>query len=198
MNFAPCPAESGRSCTRISQAARASARSPGSSKLRANFLTLRNPSQYRGGQSQHDHLLTTKRGPQMGVMFSLEGAPRARGRSRRGRHARTSEDQVYLEALAAFLRSDATSAGRCLSRVPKANLAARLLPAARALARAADLVLASQTASGQQVEFDYELSPACLMGMCTGSAAGNPCTTSPCASPGCQHSCHAGRPRLRM
>ncbi len=137
----------------------------------------------------------------MGVTFSLEGAPRARGWSRRGRrgqHARTSEDQVYLEALAAFLRSDATSAGRCLSKVPKANLAARLLPAARALARAADLVLANQAQAGQQVELDYALSPTCLMGMCTGSAAGNLGTTSPCASSWCQHSCHASRPRLRM
>lgn len=125
----------------------------------------------------------------MGVMLSLEGNRQAHGRRRRGQHSRTTEDQACLEALAAFLRSDATSAGRCLSRVSKASLAARLLPAARALAQAADLVLAEPPV-GRAVEFDYALSPACLLGMCTGSAAGNPCTTSPCCSPTCQHSCH--------
>jgi hypothetical protein len=136
----------------------------------------------------------------MGVMLSLEGGTRqARNRSRRGQHSRTSEDQALLEAFAAFLRSDATSAGRCLSRVSKASLAARLMPAARALAQAASLVLADQAQAADQgpssraVEFDYTLSPTCLLGMCTGSAAGNPCTTRPCTSPTCQHSCHAGQ-----
>jgi hypothetical protein len=108
------------------------------------------------------------------------------------------EDQACLEALAAFLRSDATSAGRCLSRVSRANLAARLLPAARALAQAADLVLTEPALTdgswpSRAVELDYALSPACLLGMCTGSAPGNPCTSSPCASATCQHSCHYGR-----
>jgi hypothetical protein len=129
----------------------------------------------------------------MGVMLSLEGGThQARGSRRRGQHSRTTEDQACLEALAAFLRCDATSAGRCLSRVSKASLAARLLPAARALAQAADLVLADQPGSSRSVEIDYALSPACLLGMCTGSAAGNPCTTIPCTSPTCQHSCHTG------
>jgi hypothetical protein len=133
----------------------------------------------------------------MGVMLSLEGTRQARGRRRRGQHSRTTEDQACLEALAAFLRSDATSAGRSLSRVSKTSLAARLLPAARALVQAADLVVATQPAPGRPVEIDYALSPACLIGMCTGSAAGNPCPTSPCASLTCQHSCHVGRSGLQ-
>jgi hypothetical protein len=129
----------------------------------------------------------------MGVMFSIEGARSASGRRRRGQHSRTSEDQACLDALAAFLRADATSAGRSLSKVSKDILAVRLLPAARALAQAAGQVLTEQAAAGHAVDFDYALSPACLLGMCTGSAAGNPCTTSPCSSRTCQHSCH-GRP----
>jgi hypothetical protein len=132
----------------------------------------------------------------MGVMLSLEGAWPAGGRRRRGQHSRTTEDQACLEALAAFLRSDATSAGRSLSRVSKASLAARLLPAARALAQAADLVLAERPAGGRAVEIDYTLSPACLLGMCTGSRAGNR-PTSPCTSITCQHSCHVGRRGLQ-
>jgi hypothetical protein len=133
----------------------------------------------------------------MGVMLSLEGTRQARGRRHRGQHSRTTEDQACLEALAAFLRSDATSAGRSLSRVSKANVAARLLPAARALVQAADLVLAERPAGGRAVEIDYTLSPACLLGMCTGWSAGNPATTSPCTSLTCQHSCHAGRNGLQ-
>jgi hypothetical protein len=126
----------------------------------------------------------------MGVMLSLEGDRQARGRRRRGQHSRTSEDQACIEALAAFLRSDATSAGRCLRRVSKASLAARLLPAARALAEAADLVLAERPSHGRAVEIDYSLSPICLLGMCSGSAAGNQPAASPCASTTCQHYCH--------
>jgi hypothetical protein len=133
----------------------------------------------------------------MGVMLSLEGAGQVvRGRRVRGQHSRTAEDQACLDALAAFMRFDATGAGRCLSKVSMDGLAARLLPAARALVRAAELVLTERTPVGRSVELDYVLSPACLLGMCTGSAAANPCTTSPCSSPTCQHSCHlAARPQ---
>ncbi len=129
----------------------------------------------------------------MGVMLSLEGTQQARGRRRRGQHSRTTEDQACLEALAAFLRSDATSAGRSLSRVSKASLAARLLPAARALVQAADLVLADRPAGGRAVEIDYTLPPDCLLEMCTGWSDGKPPATSPCTSLTCQHSWHVGR-----
>jgi hypothetical protein len=128
----------------------------------------------------------------MGVVLSLEGDKPARTRRRRGQHTRTTEDQACLDALAACLRADASSAGRSLSRVSRITLAARLLPAARALTEAASLVLAAPPDGGHSVEFDLAISPACLTGMCTGSAAGNPCTTSPCSSPDCQHSCHSG------
>ncbi len=128
----------------------------------------------------------------MGVMLSLEGDKPARPRRRRGQHIRTTEDQACLDALAAFLRADVTSAGRSLSRVSRAALAGRLLPAARALMQAATLVLAEPPDGGHSVEFDLAISPACLLGMCTGSAAGTPGPTSPCSSPDCQHSCHSG------
>jgi len=80
----------------------------------------------------------------MGVMLSLEGARESRGRRSRGWHSRTAEDQACLEALAALLRSDATDADRCLSMVSRAHLATRLLPAALALAQAADEALDMQ------------------------------------------------------
>jgi hypothetical protein len=120
----------------------------------------------------------------MGVMLSLEGDRQARSRRRRGQHSRTSEDQACIEALAAFLRSDAMSAGRCLSRVSRVSLATRLLPAAKALVEASELVLAERPSPGRAVEIDYSLSPICLLGMCGGS---NP---SPCTSSTCQHFCH--------
>jgi hypothetical protein len=132
----------------------------------------------------------------MGVTLSLEGAGQVRGRRARGQHSRTAEDQACLDALAAFLRFDATGAGRCLSKVSVDSLAGRLLPAARALVQAADLVLTERAPVSRSVEFDYVLSPACLLGMCTGSAAANPGTTSPCTSAACQHSCHPA-PRLQ-
>lgn len=78
----------------------------------------------------------------MGVMLALD-KPRARLR-RRGQHTRTPEEQACLDAFAAFLRYDAPSAGRSLSRLATTVLASRLLPAARALADAVDLVLADQ------------------------------------------------------
>jgi hypothetical protein len=125
----------------------------------------------------------------MGVMLSLEGNRQIR-RRHRGQHSRTTDDQACLDALAAFMRADAASAGRSLSRVSREALAVRLLPAAMALAQAADLALTGQAPWGLSVELDYSLSPACLLRMCTGSATGHPCT-----SPTCQHSCH-GRPQL--
>jgi hypothetical protein len=122
----------------------------------------------------------------MGVSLSLDGSRQGRGRSRSGQHTRTAEEQASLDAFAAFLRSDAQGAGRCLSKVSRAHLESRLLPAARALARAADLVLASDSSAVHSAELDFVLSPACLLGLCDGSAASNPCI-----SPSCQCSCHA-------
>jgi hypothetical protein len=125
----------------------------------------------------------------MGVMLSLEGSERDRGRRRRGQHKRSTEDQAFLDALAAFLRADAVGAGRCLSRVSKRSLSARMLPAARALAQAADLVLGEE-APAEEVPADYALSVTCLLGLCTGSVAGGSHGPSACSSPGCQHYCH--------
>jgi hypothetical protein len=140
----------------------------------------------------------------MGVMLALD-KPRARLR-RRGQHARTPEEQVCLDAFAAFLRYDAPSAGRSLSRLATGVLASRLLPAARALADAVDLVLAEQplaaplaastalssTALGAAagdapagpgvVAVNFTVSPACLLGVCSGGA---------CHSPLCEHACHS-------
>jgi len=121
----------------------------------------------------------------MGVSLSLEGPRQGRGRSRAGQHTRTAEEQACLDAFAAFLRSDAQGAGRSLSRVSRSSLASRLLPAARALARAADIVLASDPSAIHDMELDFVLSPACLLGLCGGSAASNPC-----ASLSCQCDCH--------
>jgi hypothetical protein len=61
----------------------------------------------------------------MGVSLSLEGTRQVRGRSRGGQHTRTAEEQACLDALAAFLRSDVTGAGRCLSKLSRASLASR-------------------------------------------------------------------------
>lgn len=121
----------------------------------------------------------------MGVSLSLDGPRQGRGRSRGGHHTRSAEEQACLDAFAAFLRSDAEGAGRCLSRVSKTNLETRLLPAARALARAAELVLASAPPAIHSGELDFVLSPACLLGLCSGSAASNPCS-----SLSCQCDCH--------
>ena len=121
----------------------------------------------------------------MGVSLSLDGSRQGRGRSRGGQHTRTAEEQACLDAFAAFLRSDAQAAGRCLSRVSKTSLESRLLPAARALARATDLVLASDPPAMHNMELDFVLSPPCLLGLCTGSA-----TSNPCSSLSCQCDCH--------
>ena len=125
----------------------------------------------------------------MGVSLSLDGPRQGRGRSRGGQHTRTADEQACLDAFAAFLRSDAQGAGRCLSRVSKTSLASTLLPAARALARAADIVLASDPSAIHNMELDFVLSPACLLGLCTGSAASNPCS-----SLSCQCHCHTQAP----
>jgi hypothetical protein len=121
----------------------------------------------------------------MGVSLSLEGTRQARTRRRGGQHSRTMEEQACLDALAALLRSDAPGASRCLSRVSRVGLASRLVPAAQALARAADLELASDTSAICGGEPDFVLSPACLLGRCDGVAG-----TSVCRSPACQHECH--------
>jgi hypothetical protein len=148
-------------------------------------LTLRTTRQYRDARSGRAFSGELSRGQQMGVSLSLDGSRQGRGRSRGGQHTRSAEEQACLDAFAAFLRSDAEGAGRCLSKVSKASLESRLLPAARARAPAADLVLASDSSAIHGVEVDFVISPACLLGQCTGSAASNPCN-----SPTCQHSCH--------
>jgi hypothetical protein len=141
----------------------------------------------------------------MGVMLALD-KPRARLR-RRGQHSRTPDEQACLDAFAAFLRYDAPGAGRSLSRLATTVLASRLLPAARALAEAVDLVLAEQTLAApvtydtavgasaraspvrgtgppraQTVALNFTVSPACLLGACRGGG---------CRSPLCEHACHS-------
>jgi hypothetical protein len=122
----------------------------------------------------------------MGVSLSLSGTREARSRKRGGQHTRTTEEQACLDALAAFLRSDAAGAGRCLTKVSTASLAARLLPAAQALARAADLALAGESSAACLDEPDFVLSPVCLLGLC-----GSPAGRALCPSAYCQHACHA-------
>jgi hypothetical protein len=129
----------------------------------------------------------------MGVMLSLEGSERTRRRRRRGQHKRTHEDQAFLDALAAFLRADVASAGRCLSKVSRQSLSARMLPAARALAQAADRAV-GEAAAPEDALPDYALSVTCLLGLCTGSAAGSSRGPSSCSSPVCQHYCHGAPP----
>jgi len=128
----------------------------------------------------------------MGVSLSLDDARQARGRSR-GQHTRSAEEQACLDALSAFLRSDALAAGRCLSKVPRASLASRLLPAARALARAADLMLGSDPEPARNLYLGAVLSPSCLLGSCEPPYGGNPCE-----SPACEHGCHAGSDGARL
>lgn len=121
----------------------------------------------------------------MGVSLSLEGPRQARVRRRGGQHTRTAEEQACLDAFAAFLHGDALSAARFLSRVSEESLATRLQPAARALVRAIDLVLASDQAALSNTGSDFVMSPVCLMGRCGGSAS-----TTPCQSLSCQCGCH--------
>jgi hypothetical protein len=143
----------------------------------------------------------------MGVMLTLDGSGPSRAR-RRGQHKRSAEEQACVDAFAAFLRYDASGAGRCLSKVGRTVLAARLLPAARALAEAIDIVLgeelraaaaaggtwpesiaraAEQIAAERTVDVDFTVSPACLLGLCRTDG-------SACRSRLCEHDCHqAGR-----
>jgi hypothetical protein len=122
----------------------------------------------------------------MGVSLSLDGSRQGRGRSRGGQHTRTAEDQACLDALAAFLRSDPQGAGRCLSKVSRASLQSRLLPAAQTLARAVELVLASEASAGHNMEFDFARPPeAAQPDLGNGSAA-----SDTCSSPSCQCHCH--------
>jgi hypothetical protein len=147
----------------------------------------------------------------MGVMLALD-KPRARLR-RRGQHTRTPEEQACLDAFAAFLRYDAPSAGRSLSRLATTVLASRLLPAARALADAVDEVLAEQPLAAP-LAYDAAVYDAAAYGP---PAQGSPArgtgppgartvalnfTVSPacllgvcgdgrCRSPLCEHACHS-------
>ena len=149
----------------------------------------------------------------MGVMLALD-KPRARLR-RRGQHSRTPEEQACLDAFAAFLRYDAPSAGRSLSRLATTVLASRLLPAALALADAVDLVLAEQTLSAP-VTYDAAVGAAAVHGARDSPApraargTGPPgartvalnftvspacllgaCRDGGCRSPLCEHACHS-------
>jgi hypothetical protein len=143
----------------------------------------------------------------MGVMLALDQR-QARAR-RRAQHRRTPEEQACMDAFAAFLRYDAPGAGRCLSRLATTVLAGKLLPAAKALADAVDIVLGEETllassgyapsdalsagrervaASGtasanRNVTLNFTVSPACLLGMCRSGESG-------CSSPLCEHDCH--------
>lgn len=93
-----------------------------------------------------------------------------------------------MDAFAAFLRYDAPGAGRCLSRLATTVLAGKLLPAAKALADAVDIVLAEEPPPDQDVAVNFTVSPACLVGQCrTGGS-------SACNSELCEHDCHCGRP----
>jgi hypothetical protein len=151
----------------------------------------------------------------MGVMLALDQR-QARAR-RRAQHRRTPEEQACLDAFAAFLRYDAPGAGRCLSRLATTVLAGKLLPAARALADAVDIVLSEETllassgyapsdalsadrervatsglAAGmapanRNVALNFTVSPACLLGMCRSGESG-------CSSPLCEHDCHCRQP----
>jgi hypothetical protein len=127
----------------------------------------------------------------MGVTLSLDGGRPAKPR-KRGQHARTAEEQACMDAFAAMLRSDTDAAARSLSRVTRGVLGDRVLPAARSLAAAADLLLAGQPGTSK-AELDLSISAACL----TGQRRPDACEL--CASATCQHDCHAdpagrGRP----
>lgn len=121
----------------------------------------------------------------MGVMLSLDG-PR-QGRGRKGQHSRTPDEQACIDAFAAFLNYDASRAGRCLSRVGRRVLAAKLRPAARALADAADLLLADGPKPGKTIQLNFTVSPQCLLGQCRGVGG-----SAECRSRWCEHDCHVG------
>jgi hypothetical protein len=145
----------------------------------------------------------------MGLMLTLDGPRQPRARHH-GQHKRSPEEQVCVDAFAAFLRYDAAGAGRCLSRVCATVLAGRLLPAAKALAEAINIVLAAELRAGAwpavpaqadetvaamqaftagqiaaegTVMLDFTVSPTCLLGMCRAGQGD-------CSSPLCEHDCH--------
>jgi hypothetical protein len=151
------------------------------------------------------------KGDGMGVMLALD-KPKARLR-RRGQHTRTPEEQACLDAFAAFLRYDAPSAGRSLSRLATTVLASRLLPAALALADAVDLVLAGQPLAAPAA-YDAAVCEALAPGRpapgrpaCGGGPPGartialnftvspacllGVCRDGGCRSPLCEHACHS-------
>jgi hypothetical protein len=123
----------------------------------------------------------------MGVTLSLDGGRPAKPR-KRGQHSRTAEEQACMDAFAAMLRSDTDAAARSLSRVTRGVLGTRVLPAARSLAAAADVLLAGQPAPGK-VGLDLIISAACLAGQ------RQPAGCELCTSATCQHDCHAGPAR---
>jgi hypothetical protein len=154
-------------------------------------MEMADPSQYLAARRSTS--VICPKGVAMGVMLTLDGPRLARGR-RRGQHTRSAEEQACVDAFAAFLH-DPPGAGRTLSRLGAAVLADRLLPAARALADAVDLVLADQPAgprpagparpcAGAVVAVNFTVSPACLLGLCRDGAGG-------CDSPECEHDCHS-------
>jgi hypothetical protein len=151
----------------------------------------------------------------MGVMLALDQR-QARAR-RRAQHRRTPEEQACLDAFAAFLRYDAPGAGRCLSRLATTVLAGKLLPAAKALADAVDIVLSEETllaSSGYapQSALSAARERVAASGPAAGSASASASanrdvtlnfTVSPacllgmcrsgetgCSSPLCEHDCH--------
>jgi hypothetical protein len=124
-------------------------------------------------------------------MLSLDGlAQSARRRPpwdrKHGQHARNSDDQACVDAFAAFLRADASGAGRCLGRMARKVLASRLLPAAVALAEATGTVLARQAPDCPAEPINFTVSPACLIGRCRAWPDGPGCD-----SLGCEHDCHS-------
>jgi hypothetical protein len=116
-------------------------------------------------------------------MLSLDRPGPARSR-RQGQHVRNSDDQACMDAFAAMLRYDATGAGRYLSRLAKTVLAGRLLPAAVALAEAADTALTKKQRASQ-AELTFTVSVPCLLGQCRVAGDGRGCEASTC-----EHECH--------
>jgi hypothetical protein len=116
-------------------------------------------------------------------MLSLDRPGLVRSR-RQGQHVRNSDDQACLDAFAAMLRYDSTGAGRYLSRLAKTVLAGRLLPAAVALAEAADTAL-TRKQRAQGAELTFTVSVPCLLAQCRAGGGGRGCESS-----ACEHECH--------
>jgi hypothetical protein len=129
----------------------------------------------------------------MGVMLTLDGPRQARAR-RPAQHKRSPDQRACVDAFAAFLRYDGPGAGRHLSRLATTVLARKILPAAKALAGAVDIVLAgaaeppgAQSAAApaaRNVTLNFTVSPACLVGLCRIEGSGS------CHSVLCGHDCH--------